>query len=42
MNNDSLILKNKELPAEIEAVVKRETDNGSEVLFVISGDLNLK
>ena len=42
MKNDSLILKNKDLPAEIEAVVDRETDNGSEVLFVISGDLDLK
>ena len=42
MKNDSLILKNKDLPAAIEAVVDRETDSGSEVLFVISGDLNLK
>ena len=42
MNADSLILKNKELPAAIEAVVDREVEGGSEVLFVISGDLNLK
>ena len=42
MTNDSLILKNKELPAAIEAVVDREVENGSEVLFVIAGDLNLK
>ena len=42
MNKDSLILKNKDLPAKIEAVVDREVDAGEEVLFVISGDLNLK
>ena len=42
MTNDSLILKNKELPAAVEAVVDREVADGSEVLFVISGDLNLK
>ena len=42
MNSESLILKNKELPAAIEAVVDREVESGSEVLFVISGDLNLK
>ncbi len=42
MKNDSLILRNKELPAAIEAVVEREVSVGSEVLFVISGDLNLK
>ena len=42
MRSDTLILKNKELPQAIEAVVDREVDAGSEVLFVISGDLNLK
>ena len=42
MKNDSLILKNKDLSAPIEAVVDREVEAGSEVLFVISGDLNLK
>ena len=42
MQKDSLILKNKELPAAIEAVVDREVDGGNEVLFVIAGDLNLK
>ena len=42
MKNDSLILKNKDLPAAIEAVVDRETDTGNEVIFVIVGDLDLK
>lgn len=42
MNSDSLILKNKELPSAIEAVVDGEIKSGNEVLFVISGDLNLK
>jgi len=42
MKNDSLILKNKELPAAVEAVVDRETENAGEVIFVIVGDLDLK
>ena len=42
MKNDSLILKNKELPAAIEAVVDRESDSTGDVVFVIVGDLDLK
>lgn len=42
MRNDSLILKNKEVPAAIDAVKQRVMDEGNEVLFIIVGDLNLK
>ena len=42
MKNDSLILKNKPLPAIAETVIERETSQGNEVIFVIVGDLNLK
>ena len=42
MKTDSLILKNKPIPAAAQAVIDRETNEDNEVIFVIVGDLNLK